>query len=143
MSGQLYTAMLLDTPERNAILVAGRKVRTRLMTRSYAGRLHAITKWFPAILGSAAFAFVSVLPADAQSRRPDTRTMTCSQVQSMIERNGAVVMTTGRNTFDRFVFTRNSCPHGDVTRNEWVTTKDVSRCLVRICVNPRQFRFND
>lgn len=69
--------------------------------------------------------------------------MTCSQVQSMIERNGAVVLSTGQYTFDRYVYTRNFCQHGEVTRNQWVPTKDVARCRVRVCIDPMILKFND
>lgn len=94
-------------------------------------------------LGSAALVFVSFHPADAQSRRPDTRAMSCSQVQSLIKQNGAVVMSTGQYTFDRYVYTKNFCQHGEVARNQWVPTKDVKRCRVRVCIDPNILRFND
>ncbi|MET1413578.1 hypothetical protein ABVF61_14995 [Roseibium sp. HPY-6] len=94
-------------------------------------------------LGSAALVFVSSQPSDAQSRRPDTRALSCSQVQSLIQQNGAVVMSTGQYTFDRYVYTKNFCQHGEVARNQWVPTKDVKRCRVRVCIDPNILRFND
>ncbi|MBG6145798.1 MAG: hypothetical protein RIE06_05300 [Roseibium album] len=113
------------------------------MSRTYALAMQSISKWLPLTLGSMALMAASVQPSDAQSRRPDSRAMTCSQVQSMIERNGAVVLSTGQYTFDRYVYTRNSCQHGEVTRNKWVPTKDVRQCRVRVCIDPMILKFND
>lgn len=81
----------------------------------------------------------AVLPATAQSRRPDTRTMTCGQVQSLINQRGAVVMSTGQNTFDRYVANRNFCQHGEVLKRDYVPTRDNNRCYVQRCAIDLQF----
>lgn len=99
----------------------------------------------PAVAGTlgAGLFLLAVQPSEAQSRRPDTRAMTCAQVQAMIEQRGAVLLSTGEYTFDRYVANRSFCPHGEVAGNNWVPTKDKRRCLARSCVNPRAFKFND
>ncbi|GAA0779940.1 hypothetical protein E1180_06425 [Roseibium denhamense] len=78
--------------------------------------------------------------AGAQSGRPDTRTMTCDQVRALIQRSGAIVLTTGQNTFDRYAYSRASCfSPQQVLRNDWVQTKDVSKCFVKRCADPQRF----
>ncbi|WP_422374746.1 hypothetical protein [Roseibium sp.] len=80
--------------------------------------------------------------AEAQSRRPNSTAMTCGQVQSMINQRGAVVLSTGQHTFDRYVSNRNSCQHGEILRRDYVPTKDNNRCYVQRCVNPQPWRIN-
>ncbi|TIV64396.1 MAG: hypothetical protein E5V89_29790, partial [Mesorhizobium sp.] len=41
--------------------------------------------------------------AGAADARPDTRTMTCTETQALIQGRHAAVLTTGPNTYDRFV----------------------------------------
>ncbi|TIO88480.1 MAG: hypothetical protein E5Y00_05125, partial [Mesorhizobium sp.] len=41
--------------------------------------------------------------AGAADARPDTRAMTCGETQALIQRRHAAVLTTGPNTYDRFV----------------------------------------
>ncbi|WP_306141310.1 hypothetical protein [Roseibium sp. MMSF_3412] len=94
-------------------------------------------------IGATALTTVSVQVSQAQSGRPDTRSLSCGQVQSLIKQNGAAVLRTGQYTFDRYVYTRNFCQHGEVTNKQWVPTKDVRQCLVRVCIDPNILRFND
>jgi len=94
-------------------------------------------------IGATALTAVSVQVTQAQSGRPDTRSLSCGQVQSLIKQNGAAVLRTGQYTFDRYVYTRNFCQHGEVTNKQWVPTKDVRQCLVRVCIDPNILRFND
>lgn len=78
--------------------------------------------------------------------RPDARTMTCSQVQGLIDQRGAAVITTGQHTYDRFVALQNRCDHPFVHQDTRITTRDTDRCLVYICRdNPLEdmFRWND
>lgn len=39
----------------------------------------------------------------AQTGRPDTRKLTCSQAQQLVKKSGSIVMTTGPSTFEKFV----------------------------------------
>lgn len=95
-------------------------------------------------LGGALLAAVFVagsFPADAQSRRPDTRSMTCSQAQALVDQRGGIVMSTGQHTFDRFVSNRSFCQVGETVWRERVQTKDNPKCLLQICVNRSPLRF--
>ncbi|MHA7774933.1 hypothetical protein [Roseibium sp. M-1] len=89
------------------------------------------------------FGFASVLvttgPAAA---RPNSNAMTCAQVQSMINQNGAVVLSTGQYTFDRYVSNTNFCQHGQITRWDYVPTKDARKCRVSRCIDPQPWRFD-
>lgn len=91
-----------------------------------------------AFLGSA-FLLVTFQPADAQSRRVDSRSRTCAQIQSLINQQGAVLLSTGAHTFDRYVSNRNQCQHGEVLYREFIPSKDTGRCRVQRCAE--DFRF--
>ena len=76
----------------------------------------------------------------AQSRRVDSRSLTCAQVQSMIAQRGAVLFNTGPHTFDRYVSNLNNCQRGEVLLRENIPTKDTPHCGVRRCGESFFFR---
>ena len=65
--------------------------------------------------------------------RPDTRSMTCAQTQNLIVRSGAVVLTTGRHTYDRYVASARYCSFPNVPTLTTVQTKDTRQCPVYNC----------
>ncbi|MFB9981231.1 hypothetical protein ACFSQQ_19560 [Mesorhizobium kowhaii] len=68
--------------------------------------------------------------------RPDTRTMSCQQLQQLIQSHRAVVLTTGPNTYDRYVRQfGNECDWPDVPMSAYVPTRD-GRCPVYKCDEP-------
>lgn len=68
--------------------------------------------------------------ASAQAR-PDTRSMTCAQAQNFVRQRGAVVMTTGRNTFERIVASARYCPpQQNFLRRFNAETSDARHCQV-------------
>lgn len=71
-------------------------------------------------------------PAFAQGR-PDARSMSCEQVQSLILSNGAVVLTTGQHTYDRYVANRSFCNREETPVMESLSTTDTNRCRVYRC----------
>jgi hypothetical protein len=73
-----------------------------------------------------------VASAFAQGR-PDTRSMSCDQVQALIDARGAVVMTTGRHTYDRFVAHAGYCVHLEAREATAISTRDTNRCWVYHC----------
>ncbi|MDX5594506.1 hypothetical protein [Pseudovibrio sp. SPO723] len=86
---------------------------------------------------------VTVSAASAQAR-PDTRTMTCEQARNLVKQRGAVVLTTGARTFDRFVVDRRFCQRDEAIRSEWVQTKDIKQCRIGYtCVRPYDFGIFD
>lgn len=95
-----------------------------------------------AAAAAAALALSAVQPAAAQSGRPDTRSMSCAQVQALISQRGGVVLSTGQYTFDRYVANRNFCQHGEILKRDYVPTKDNNRCYVQRCSNNQPFYFD-
>jgi len=74
---------------------------------------------------------VATLASAAHAQgRPDSRRMTCNQAYNLVQRNGAVVMSTGRHTFERVVASTRWCQMEEVTRRFYVPTQDDRRCRV-------------
>lgn len=80
--------------------------------------------------------------ADAQTRRVNALSLTCDQARSMISQQGAVIMSTGRNTFDRYVSNRSYCQVNEVAKSDFIPTKDNAKCPVRRCGTVAPFGFN-
>ena len=95
--------------------------------------------------GRLALAFVAtalvlaVTAAEAQAR-PDTRRMSCAQAQDFVRRSGAVVISTGQFTYDRFVASQGFCSHDEETAVKRVPTTDVSNCPLYYCRPASIFR---
>ncbi len=75
---------------------------------------------------------ISLLMATVVQARPDTRSMTCKQLQSFVEKQGAVVMDTGPRTYKRFVHHRGFCSFQQLARTAWVKASD-GECALREC----------
>ncbi|SFP98634.1 hypothetical protein SAMN03159463_05320 [Mesorhizobium sp. NFR06] len=68
--------------------------------------------------------------------RPDTRKMTCEQTRSLIQSRHAVVLSTGPNTYDRYVRQfGNDCDAPYVPMVDYVPVSD-GRCMVYRCEQP-------
>lgn len=90
----------------------------------------------PRLVAAAAAAAIAATPAAAQGR-PDTRQMTCAEANALVDRAGAVVMTTGRFTFRRFVAHRGYCDRWEITMPEYAPTRDNPRCVIHgVCTDP-------
>ncbi|GIL02299.1 MAG: hypothetical protein BroJett030_21980 [Alphaproteobacteria bacterium] len=72
----------------------------------------------------------------AQAGRPDTRAMTCADAQLLVRRAGAVVMTTGRYTYDRIVAGVGWCDFDEETRLVTAPTIDNPRCRIGYVCRP-------
>jgi hypothetical protein len=66
--------------------------------------------------------------AAAVAQRPSTLSMDCRQAQSVVARAGAIVLSTGANTYDRFVASDNFCMPGEYTYPATAPTKDRAQC---------------
>lgn len=62
--------------------------------------------------------------------RASTLNMTCAQARSVVASRGAVVLGTGRGTYDRFVIDRNFCEVNEQLEPVWVPTRDVPQCPI-------------
>lgn len=76
--------------------------------------------------------------------RPSTLSMTCAQAQATVASYGAVVLSTGPTTFDRFVAHNGFCLHGEIARTAYAPTLDTPHCPVGYtCEQRNRFRYND
>ncbi|MEO3385784.1 hypothetical protein [Mesorhizobium sp. CAU 1741] len=90
-----------------------------------------------------AASLLAATAAQAQNR-PDSRSLSCGQVQSLIEDRGAVVMTTGQHTYDRFVRNRWQCfSTAEVGVRTHIASQDTGSCPVYRCevVDPVDRRY--
>jgi hypothetical protein len=81
------------------------------------------------VLGLMSAVLASGASALAQSR-PDSLTMTCSTAQALVRQQGAVVIGTGPNVFDRYVADRRYCMPTQISQNAFIATRDNRSCLV-------------
>lgn len=77
-------------------------------------------------------ALAAAMPAAAEGR-PDARAMSCGEVRAMIASRGAVVLTTGRHTYDRYVRDTRYCASPEIARVTTIRTRDAAACPVYAC----------
>jgi hypothetical protein len=85
------------------------------------------------LLGLGIAALLTAATVATAAARPDTRNMSCEQTQRLIVRNGAVVLTTGAHTYDRYVAGYGYCSYPDEPTQTFVRTRDTSHCPVLNC----------
>jgi len=76
-----------------------------------------------------ALAVSALSPAEA---RPDARTMTCAEVQALLMRERATTLTTGPNTYNRYVGP-GACDGTGVALPTSIATEDTDQCMVHTC----------
>lgn len=75
--------------------------------------------------------------------RPSTLGMSCGQAQSFVRSRGAIVLSTGGHTYDRFVASRQFCTPEEETVPTWAPTRDAAQCMVGYrCEMRRGWRFD-
>ena len=62
--------------------------------------------------------------------RPATINMSCTAAASLVRTQGAVVLSTGRDTFDRFVRDASFCAYGQVLLPGFAPTSNLAQCQV-------------
>ena len=67
--------------------------------------------------------------AQAQTR-PNTATMACAAAARLVLSQGAIVLGTGGDTFDRFVRDASYCQRGQILRAAFTPSADVRQCFV-------------
>jgi hypothetical protein len=74
---------------------------------------------------------LSLSPAGAQPRgRPYTPTLPCKAVAEMVRARGAVVLSTGPTTYDRYVRDRSFCQVSETLEPAWVRASDSGQCFI-------------
>ena len=91
------------------------------------------------LLAAAALAAIAVPSASAQ--RLDTTRMTCGQARAVVASQGAAVLSSGPNIYDRYVASRSFCSVGETTQPAFVATRDSAACPVGgVCYTPDRHR---
>ncbi len=68
--------------------------------------------------------------ASIAEARPNTLAMSCGQAAATVARAGAIVLSTGAHTYDRFVAHNGFCLPGQHTRIAYVPTLDSPQCAI-------------
>ena len=78
------------------------------------------------------FVFVILLSfmADIAIARPDVRKLSCAQAQALVQRSGAVVVTTGQHTYERYVSDQRFCDIPFIIGRAWTATADTKQCQI-------------
>ena len=84
---------------------------------------------------------VIVFASDVAIARPDATKMSCAAARELVFQQGAVVMTTGKYTFARFVESQFHCqPVDEISRPAFVKTRDNPECWIGYtCENRSDF----
>ena len=91
---------------------------------------------------SAALALV-MLAGAAYGQRPLTLAMSCGEAQSLVGSHGAIVMSTGRHTYERFVATRGYCLLGEHAWPAYAPTADARQCPLGYVCRPGRTPWQD
>ena len=71
--------------------------------------------------------------------RPNTANMSCDEAAATVARSGAIVLSTGVKTYDRFVATNLFCLSGETTEPGLAPTLDSRLCQVGyVCRSPNR-----
>jgi len=76
--------------------------------------------------------------ASLAEARPSTATMSCGQAAATVARAGAIVLTTGPNTYERFVASNAQCLPGEFTEAAQAPTADSPSCTVGYVCRQRE-----
>jgi hypothetical protein len=71
--------------------------------------------------------FAGVFSAEA---RESTLALTCANAAALVASRGAIVLTTGEHTYDRFVVHNGFCSLGEVAQRAYAPTLDAPRCPI-------------
>lgn len=83
----------------------------------------------------AMLALVSIATPALPQPRPDTTRMSCVAARALVVQRGAVVLSTGRFTYDRYVLHRGFCTPTEETEVTFVPTADNRSCYIGdLCV---------
>ena len=80
--------------------------------------------------------------ASIAEARPSTLGMSCGQAAATVARAGAIVLSTGVHTYDRFVVHNGFCLPGQKVKPAYAPTADSPTCGIGYTCTDR-FRFND
>src|SRR3712207_8809967 len=76
---------------------------------------------------STLFPYTTLFRSSLAEARPSTLAMTCREAAALVAQSGAIVLSTGKHTYDRFVANAGFCPHDDWADSAWAPTRDGRR----------------
>ena len=79
----------------------------------------------------------------AEAQRPSTLAMTCPQAAATVASAGAIVLSTGQHTYDRFVAHTGFCLPGEVAKPVVAPTVDSPYCSIGYRCEQRIRRFEN
>jgi len=83
------------------------------------------------MLRHAAFALALVASAvPALAARPSTLGMSCASARGLVAQSGAIVLSTGTHTYDRFVVHPGYCATAEYAYTGFAPTTDSPQCVV-------------
>jgi len=62
--------------------------------------------------------------------RPNTLDMSCADANALVAAHGAIVLSTGAHTYDRYVAHQGFCTPQETTAPAWVPTFDSAQCFI-------------
>jgi hypothetical protein len=77
-----------------------------------------------------ALLILTTAAAPALAQRASTPSMSCRAAATLVARNGAVVLGTGPDLYDRYVVNESFCPIGYYARPAFLPTRDNAQCYV-------------
>jgi hypothetical protein len=86
---------------------------------------------------------LSLAAGTSLAQRPSTQAMSCGQARSLVASQGAVVMSTGAHTYDRFVAAPNFCMLGEYAYYAYAPTSDARSCRLGFVCKPGRPLFDD
>ena len=78
----------------------------------------------------AALACICVAGPALAQHRALTTSMSCAAARQIVSTRGAIVLSTGETTYDRFVSSQQFCQRDEITKPAWVPTADMRQCFV-------------
>jgi hypothetical protein len=87
--------------------------------------------------------FVATAFSSVSQARPDTRQMSCGQARDLVRHRGVVVLTTGGQTYDRFVSHGGYCAYGEYPERAFVRTRNRQECFIGYICADRQPLWHD
>lgn len=87
--------------------------------------------------------FLSAVTASAaMAQRPSTLSASCREIRSMVKQSGAIVLSTGEHTYNRFVAHAGYCLPGEFLDYEYVQTVS-GKCPLLVCLPESPYLFDD
>jgi hypothetical protein len=94
------------------------------------GHLRVIAHSLTITIKALPFAAALISTTASSQPRPTTTFLQCSQASGLVKSQGAVVISTGQFTYERFVADVTFCVRGEVLQPIWTKTADVEQCFI-------------